>query len=140
GSDRAGKAVPELRGVGQNLDAVIVGVARSLGVEVAHQLGGAEDVEERLRLAEGEAGELNESALGDKGRRVSIVEYCADTNVRTDRSVLRLVARICGQHRAAGHLVVVRLAGEQTILDVAGAIEAVVGAAKWQALQGAPLG
>src|SRR6187431_1240019 len=54
GSNRGGEAVTELGGVGQNLDAIIISVTRGLGVEVAHQLGRAEDVEERLRLAEGE--------------------------------------------------------------------------------------
>ena len=87
GSNRGGEAVSELRRVSQNLDAVVVGVARSLGVEVAHQLRRAEDVEERLRLAKGETGKLNEGPLGDKGRRVSIVEHRADADIGTDRSV-----------------------------------------------------
>ena len=107
GSNRGGEAVAELRRVRQNLDAVIIGVTRRLGVEVADQLRGAEDVEERLRLAKGEAGKLNEGPLGHKGRRISIVEHRADAQIGTDRSVFRLVARIRGEHRAAGHLDVV---------------------------------
>src|SRR6476619_5508785 len=118
GSNRGGEAVSELRRVSQNLDAVVVGVARSLGVEVAHQLRGAEDVEERLRLAKGEAGKLNEGPLGDEGRRISIVEHRADADIGTDRSVFRLVARIRGEHRAAGHLKVIGLAGELSISEI----------------------
>ena len=139
GRNCAGKAVPELRGVGQNLDAIIISVTRGLGVVVAHQLGGAEDVKERLRLAEGEAGKLNEGPLGDKGRRVSIVHHRADAQIATDRSVFRLVARIRSEHRAAGELEVIRRAGEEAIVEIAGGEQTIVGAAKWQALRGAPL-
>src|SRR6185503_547497 len=145
GRHRAGEAVPELGGVGQNLHTVIVGVTRGLGVEVAHQLGGAENVEERLRLAEGEAGKLNESSLGDKSCRIGIVEHRANAEISTDRSVFRLVARIRGKHRAAGKLEVVRLAGVLSISEAlstksGGTIKAVVAAAERQALRGAPLG
>src|SRR4029079_13957684 len=135
---RGGETVPELRGVGQYLDAVIVGVARGLGVEVAHQLGGAEDVEDRLRLAESEARELNEGALGDKGRCISIVEHRADAQIAADRSVFRLVARVSSKHRAAGKLDVVRLADEETVVEIACGIKTVVTAAERQALRGAP--
>src|SRR4029079_11529783 len=64
---------------------------------------------------------------------------CADADIRADRSVFRLVARIRGEHRAAGELNVIRLPVEEGIRKIAGCVKAVVAAAKRQALREPPL-
>jgi hypothetical protein len=64
---RAGKAVAELGGIGPQVLARRTGVTRDAHVVIAVGAAIGDEVEERLRATHGEAGELDERAVPERG-------------------------------------------------------------------------
>ena len=98
---RAGDAVAEIGGKGRHAPAAVTGVFR-VGGEVAHRRC-REEVEERLGKPEGEAGELDEAAVGVEAFRVRRVAGVADEEVGAQHPVVGLLAGIDRDHRAGAY-------------------------------------
>ena len=97
----AGDAVAEIGGKGCHAPAAVTGVFR-VGGEVAHRRC-REEVEERLGKPEGEAGELDEAAVGVEAFRVRRVTGVADEEVGAQHPVVGLLAGIDRDHRAGAY-------------------------------------
>ena len=98
---RAGDAVAEIGGKGRHAPAAVTGVFR-VGGEVAGRRCRVE-VEERLGKPEGEAGQLDEAAVGVEAFRVRRVAGVADQEVGAQHAVVGLLAGIDRDHRAGAH-------------------------------------
>ena len=99
--ERAGDAVAEARGEGRDAPAAVTGIFR-VGGEVGHRRR-REEVEERLREAEGEAGELDEAAVGVEAFRGWRVTGVADDEVGSQHAVVGLLAGVDRDQRARSH-------------------------------------
>ena len=97
----AGDAVAEIGGKGCHAPAAVTGVFR-VGGEVAHRRC-REEVEERLGKPEGEAGELDEAAVGVEAFRGRRVTGVADEEVGAQHPVVGLLAGIDRDHRAGAY-------------------------------------
>ena len=97
----AGDAVAEIGGKGCHAPAAVTGVFR-VGGEVAGRRRRVE-VEERLGKPEGEAGPLDEAAVGVEAFRVRRVAGVADQEVGAQHAVVGLLAGIDRDHRAGAH-------------------------------------